>query len=153
MDMLEKNIYALSVPTIINALSTFDAAPNGTREYSFLDIHDLLKKGIPWEFVFKVKRRTGLDGCSVASFLGVSVRTLQRVRKNQKANMSRDVSEHAVRLAVVILAAFALFDGYTQSALEWLQNPASSLAGRVPFKVAETGIGAKEVLRIMGHER
>lgn len=150
MNMLEKNVYAMSVPTIVDALRTFGAVPAGSRTYSVLDIHDLLIKGIPWGFVFKIKRKTGLHDNDLAAFLGVSTSTLQRAHQDRKRRMSRNISEHAVRLAVVILAAFALLDGDAQSAVEWLQSPAFRLTGRVPFEASATEIGAKEVLNIMG---
>ena len=148
--MREKDVFSLSVLTVVDALRAFGAVPAGSRRYSFLDINDLLNKGIPWAFVFKIARKTGLDGKVVANFLGVSASTLQRARQNQRKRMSRNVSENAVRLATLILAAFELADGDERAAMSWLQSPAFSLAGRVPLEEAATDIGAKEVLNIMG---
>lgn len=150
MDMLEKGIYGPSIPMIVEALRRFGAIPAGSREYSFLEIHDLLCKGIPWSFAFRIKRKTELDDGDISAFLGISPRTFQRARHNKRKRMSRNVSEHALRLAVVVLAANDLLDGDESSAVEWLKSPAFRLAGRVPLEVAVTGIGANEVLNVMG---
>ena len=137
-------------PYVVRGLQRFGGLPPGAREYTVLDIADLLQGGLPWKVALSMRRSELISEDVLTNFLSVSGRTLHRFKKAPRRKMSRDASENAARLATVFEAAIDLFEGDEQKARKWLSSRQRGLGYRVPLELATTDLGANEVIKLIG---
>lgn len=112
------------------------------------DFDLLIKKGFPWKAANFLKKSLHLTDIEFAQILGVSDRTLRRLRKEHK-RLSSEGSDRLYRLArIYSVAKEALGDD--GNAIEWLHKPQVGLGERIPLKLIETDAGANEVRNLLG---
>lgn len=58
-------------------------------------------------------------------------------------------SERILRIARVFDMALSVF-GKLEKARRWLKHPARGLDGHIPMEYADTGLGAQEVIDLLG---
>lgn len=107
-----------------------------------LDAHDLVQRGIPagaldhlLDNLVLLEREQLLDGA-----LGMSLRTLQRLKDTPAKPLSREQSDRAWKFAEVFARAIEVF-GSREEAEGWLERPSIALEQRRPIDLLSTAAG------------
>jgi putative toxin-antitoxin system antitoxin component (TIGR02293 family) len=106
-----------------------------------------LEKGLPSGLVGEVEERLDLTPEAMASFLGVSPRTLERRRKS--GSLSPVESERLYRIVRLFRKAVDVFES-EEEARRWLKRPQMRLGEQVPLEIARLEPGARETERLLG---
>lgn len=115
---------------------------------SALELHDLVRAGLPYASMEAVSRAAGLTSLQeVSEVLGIPERTLQR--RGQEGRLSPAESERAVRLARVAQRAEEVLED-RERAHRWLRTPNRALTGKRPLDVLDTDVGARLVEDVLG---
>lgn len=130
-----------------------EATSGGTRRLhrkinNMADFHFLIKEGFPFEVGNFLKESLQLSNKDFAKILGVSGRTLCRIRQKGK-RLPHFASDRLFRLARIYSIAKRVL-GDEHGASEWLQRAQWGLGGRVPLDLLETDPGTDEVKNILG---
>jgi putative toxin-antitoxin system antitoxin component (TIGR02293 family) len=135
---------------------TLPAAPSGQHEYLALlglrsfDTAALLKRleeGISYSAFERLKRRLSVSSQELADAALITHRTLARRKK--AGRFGPDESDRLVRLSRVFARAIELFEGDVEGARSWLMRPVLGLGNAVPFEMARTEVGAREVEKLI----
>ncbi|HTJ30086.1 MAG TPA: MbcA/ParS/Xre antitoxin family protein [Acidobacteriaceae bacterium] len=106
-----------------------------------------IREGFPPPVVDALLERSGLSLQDVAKSLDLSVRSLQRRRR--QGRLARFESDRLFRLArLLALAEFYLDD--RRRAADWLKRPNRALGGAVPLEIIDTELGARQVEEVLG---
>lgn len=111
-----------------------------------LGVHDLIRAGLPSAAVqhFVSSFRT-VPAPEVARAMGVSLRTVQRLKKRLATDrLGTDQSDRAWQLAEVLARATDVF-GTREDAERWLEAPAIGLDQRRPIDLLGTSAGTEAV--------
>lgn len=119
----------------------------GSRAKSTDDWMRLIESGLPTEAAEVLKERIGLDDPSVATILGISIRTLARVRASD-SRFDSVVSDRLYRLARLVAIARVVLE-HDDRAVQWLTQPQPGLGQRRPIDVATNEPGAREVENLL----
>jgi putative toxin-antitoxin system antitoxin component (TIGR02293 family) len=121
----------------------------GLKAESGLEIAALIEKGLPPKAIDRLKKALGLNDEEVSSALGVSPKTISRLRSQPKKKLGVGVGDRLYRAARVFSLATAVF-GDEETAREWLRSPNIGLGNQVPLDLLSTGAGAREVEDLLG---
>ena len=66
-------------------------------------------------------------------------------RRKQEGRFLPDESDRLLRATRIYAKSLDLFEGDRNAAIEWLTNLQPALGGAIPFDIARTEIGAREV--------
>jgi len=97
----------------------------------------------------RVKAALGLSDVELATAIGLSQKTVSRLRKKAPATLGPVPSDRLYRLAAVCVLAREVL-GNEQAAREWLKTPQVGLSRRVPLDLMNTEVGAREVENLLG---
>jgi putative toxin-antitoxin system antitoxin component (TIGR02293 family) len=120
----------------------------GRQIRNTLDFDKLIREGIPSKASDHLKKTLNLTDDELAAFLGISSRTIRRIRR-YSGRLPFIASDRLYRIARILSLAIAALEGQT-SASEWLHSPQTRLGGKVPFELLDTHIGTKEVENLLG---
>ncbi len=109
-----------------------------------LDMADLTGRGFPPGSLERVKRALGLSDARLAETLGVSAKTVARLRQSPGRLLSASASDRLFRLARLYLLAAEVLESES-SARTWLTSPQPGLSQRVPLDLMGTEVGSREV--------
>lgn len=116
-------------------------------------LSDAIVRGLPQQSLQHVRAVTGLTNDELAELLGVSEKTLSRLRHSPKATLSTVASDRLYRL-VRVYATVKQLTSKDEHAVQWLREPQVGLFGRIPLEMMKTEIGTQEVEdelgRVMG---
>lgn len=113
-----------------------------------LDIASTIERGLPAGAIERVKEALELADLQVSSALGISAKTMGRMRKARN-RLPTTVGDRLYRLAnIFALARDVLEDD--ERAREWLQSPQIGLNNRTPLEVMLTEAGTREVEDLLG---
>jgi putative toxin-antitoxin system antitoxin component (TIGR02293 family) len=116
---------------------------------SLLDVAHVIEKGLPARSIDHLKAALQLNDEEVSSTLGVSQKTISRLRSQPKKKLGVGVGDRLYRAAhVFALAASVLGD--EDEAREWLRRPQIGLGNLVPLDLLTTEAGAREVEDLLG---
>lgn len=101
------------------------------------DVDRVIRAGLPVTVLARVADRHGLTGAELACVLGVSRRTLQRRRGDDR--FSARESDRLCRVAEVLETAPA----------DWIRTPHADLDGRRPLDLLATGVGCRTVSELL----
>ena len=124
-----------AAPQIIDVLGVDEAT-------SELDLLEMLRHGLPYEALERIRQELGLSLDELADALAISIRTLNRRKKSE--TLKPDESDRIYRIARVYAHAIDVF-GSREKAANWFKRPNSSLGGVVPLEVFDTDLGAQMV--------
>ena len=113
------------------------------RPRSTLDWIELIRNGIPAAAVERLLTVMQVSQSDLARALGIPERTL--ARRKREGVLNSEESAKLLRLARVVGRANEVFET-PEAALHWLKSPNSALAGKTPFSLLDTDIGAEGVL-------
>lgn len=109
-----------------------------------LAMADVTARGFPSESFDRIKEALKLSDAEVAETLGVSSKTVARLRKAPEKLLSPTASDRLYRMARLYLLAAEVLEG-EDSARQWLTSPQVGLANRVPLELMGTEAGSREV--------
>ena len=120
----------------------------GTRFQSKIEVHDYLRRGLPFAAVRalleRIERLPGASARDMETALGMSVRTFHRRKGAAAKPLSPEQGSRAWKLAEVVSRAADIF-GSEDEARRWLVRPAMALDGRRPLDMLGTSAGEEMV--------
>jgi putative toxin-antitoxin system antitoxin component (TIGR02293 family) len=114
-----------------------------------LGLADAIVRGLPRGALERVKQAMGLTDREVAATVGLSQKTIGRLRKARRASLGPVVGDRLYRLAAVFSMAERVLES-AEAAREWLRSPQTGLNRRVPLGLLATEAGAREVEDLLG---
>jgi putative toxin-antitoxin system antitoxin component (TIGR02293 family) len=111
---------------------------------SQLKMADAVDRGLPTDSLDRVKMVLGLSDVEVAHALGISLKTIHRLRKDPSRHLSSQASDRLYRLARLYQLANDVLEN-PESAREWLRSPQIGLDNRVPLDLMTSEAGSREV--------
>jgi putative toxin-antitoxin system antitoxin component (TIGR02293 family) len=122
---------------------------NGYVALLGLDVFELpallreVRKGLPYRAFEKFSRSLSAPAERVLSLTAISRRTL--ARRKAEGRFSPEESDRLLRAARIFARALELFEGDRLAALDWLSEPQTALGGAIPFELAQSEVGAREI--------
>jgi putative toxin-antitoxin system antitoxin component (TIGR02293 family) len=92
--------------------------------------------------------RLGVAAADLAARIGISRSTFHRKQKDN-ARLTEHESDALARHSALLNQALSVFDGDEQAARQWLSGPQIGLGGSVPFDLARTTFGYREVEKLL----
>lgn len=114
-----------------------------------LALADAIEEGLPFRALEHLKAALGLSDLEAANNLGISQKTISRMRKTPGKRMGKVPSDRLVRLAHLYAQAVEVLED-EDAARDWLKSPQVGLNNRVPLDLADTEVGAREVAGLLG---
>ncbi len=114
------------------------------------EIHGALVQGLPCAVLVNLLDQLSvLAGDDVAAVLGLSSRTLRRLREQPERALPADLASKAWQLAETLAQASVVF-GDAEAAQRWLAAPAMGLDGARPIELLRTLQGSELVTEFLG---
>jgi len=120
----------------------------GLRTYDTAGLHRLVREGLPYAAMERLRRSLDLSAGAVADVLQIPARTYQRRRA--EGRLRPDESDRLLRLSKLFGLALQLFEGDVAAARRWLDTPLRALGGERPIALAQTEPGSAEVESLIG---
>ena len=113
-----------------------------------LDLARHIENGLKASAIERVKKKLALGDTQFSSALGVSSKTLSRLRKGSRL-LPPPVGDRLYRIARIFELAREVFED-DAAAREWLREPQMGLGDRTPLDLIRTEIGFREVEDLLG---
>jgi putative toxin-antitoxin system antitoxin component (TIGR02293 family) len=126
----------------------FHHGTHGHSPRSASELIDLIQKGFSLKAVMSVKEAIHLTDRELATLLGMSERTLSRMRRTA-SRLSPVASDRLYRVVRIFALAKEVLEGEGKAA-DWLHRPLIGLGGRKPLEMIQTEAGAREVEDLLG---
>jgi putative toxin-antitoxin system antitoxin component (TIGR02293 family) len=126
----------------------FRYGTHGRSPKSAAELIDLIQKGFSLKAVLGVKEAIHLTDRELATILGVSERTLSRMRRTV-TRLSPVASDRLYRVVRIFALAKEVLEDEGK-AVDWLHRPQIGLGGRRPLEMIQTEAGAREVEDLLG---
>lgn len=121
----------------------------GLRPTGRLGLADAVARGLPLSTVGRLKNALGLADQEIAAALGISAKTLGRMRKTPRRPLDAVASDRLYRMAWIFATAREVLEG-EGVARAWLRAPQVGVGSRVPLDLLKTEAGAREVEDLLG---
>lgn len=115
----------------------------GLRVRDRLALADKVEGGFAYDSFVRLQKATELSREELAALVQITQRTL--TRRKARGKLKQDESERLLRVARIFDLAVELHEGDKKGARTWLELPNRALNGKIPFEVARTEVGAREV--------
>lgn len=113
-----------------------------------LEMADAIDDGLSPAAIERIKQALGLSDADLARILGISAKTINRLRKTPDRHLSSTASDRLYRMArLYVLATEVLED--PEAAQEWLRSPQVGLNRRPPVDLMSTEAGSREVENLL----
>ncbi len=109
-----------------------------------LKMADAVDQGLPTDSLDRIKIVLGLSDAEVAHTLGISLKTIHRLRKDPARHLSSQASDRLYRLARLYQLANDVLED-PGSAREWLRSTQIGLDNRIPLDLMTSEAGSREV--------
>lgn len=114
------------------------------------ELHGALVQGLPGSLLLSlVDQLSAVPADALAAALGISSRTLRRLRDQPTRPLAPDLASKAWQLAELVGQAVQVFGG-AQAAQQWLLQPALGLDGARPIDLLRTLQGTELVAELLG---
>lgn len=107
----------------------------------------IIRQGLPIESFQRVATYYQLSDAQMSKVVGTSVRSIDRLRKEQKP-LSSMWSDRLYRLARIAAYAQNVFESAT-AATSWLKKPNRALDGCAPIDLLDTDAGTEQVAELL----
>ena len=114
-----------------------------------LDLMDYYRKGVEAREAFNIWGGISASNTQKALALGMSERTLARLRSNLSKRLSPTISERIVKIAAAKERAVEVFED-SMKADKWLTSPSVALGGRAPLDLMQFDLGIDLVMKELG---
>ncbi len=141
--------FAWSAPEIIRSVETLLGGRRALHAKAPTEFHwiEMIRQGIPAATVESLLKAIQVSQSDLALALGIPERTL--ARRKREGTLNSEESAKLFRLARVVGRANEVFE-HSGAALHWLKAPNPAFAGKTPFSLLDTDIGAETVLDTLG---
>jgi putative toxin-antitoxin system antitoxin component (TIGR02293 family) len=112
------------------------------------ELLDTVERGLNYGTLKKITHYSGFQQTEIIKALELNRSTLSRRAKAGRFN--RIESDKLYRFTEVFSEATKLFEGDTQAARDWLEQPIRALGNRTPISLINTLSGSETVLRLIG---
>jgi len=114
-----------------------------------LDLIDYYRKGVEAREALNIWRGISASNTQKALALGMSERTLARLKSNLSKRLSPTISERIVKIAAAKERAVEVFEDPVK-ADKWLTSPSVALGGRAPLDLMQFDLGIDLVMKELG---
>lgn len=118
------------------------------KNYDAGTLLDSVAKGLPFQAFARLQRNLELSAERLQEIVQIPERTLSRRRK--EGRLRPDESDRLLRAGRLFAQAIELFDGDAEAARRWLGKPQTVLGGVVPWDLARSELGAREIETAIG---
>jgi len=112
------------------------------------NIIEEIRHGFSVTVIDNLVKELQLPEKTLLKFIGLSSSTL--ARRRLKKHLSFQESNRVYRLTFTYRDALELFDGNTENAKYWLNQPSKSLGGDTPLEHQDTEAGYNEIRNLIG---
>lgn len=116
---------------------------------NIMEVLDSLREGVKAAEMVKLWKDIPFDSSQISLALGMSERTLARLRLTPEKKLSPTVSERIVKIAAAKERAVEVFED-PMKANKWLSSPSVALGGRAPLDLMQFDIGIDLVMKELG---
>ena len=120
----------------------------GIRQFDPVRLLEKVERGIAYSSFARFQRSIDLPQARLLDVVQIPQRTLTRRRK--EGRLRPDESDRLLRVSRVFGQAIELFDGDADAARRWLSTPQAVLGGAIPWDLAKTELGSREVESAIG---
>ena len=120
----------------------------GLRIFDSLKLLRSVEEGFSFKTLERFQRNFSLSQVQLTRLVDIAPRTL--TRRRQEGKLTSDESDRLLRATRLFARALELFNGDTAAARRWLTSPQTALGGAVPFDLARTEVGSREIETIIG---
>lgn len=113
-----------------------------------IQLSDAIRHGLPQSTLARVKDALQLTDREVSAALGVSEKTVSRLRAAPRSKLSPVASDRLYRVARLFALTEAVLED-EDLARQWLRSPQLGLANRTPLELMQTEAGAREVEQLL----
>lgn len=121
----------------------------GRKARGRIGLADAIARGFPQQALDRLKTNLGLTDREIAGLLGMSEKTVGRLRKRPDHPLDAVASDRLYRTVRIFAFATEVFDDVGE-ARGWLRSPQIGLARRVPLDLMTTDAGTREVEDLLG---
>jgi putative toxin-antitoxin system antitoxin component (TIGR02293 family) len=116
----------------------------GRRITSQLTMAEAVDQGLPPMTLDRIKHALKLSDAELAHALGISPKTIHRLRTGAARHLSSAAGDRLYRIARLFLLATEVLED-AEAARDWLRSPRLGLADRTPLALMTTEAGSREV--------
>jgi putative toxin-antitoxin system antitoxin component (TIGR02293 family) len=120
-----------------------------SRAQDSYEMSDRIARGLPKRALDRLKAEMDLTDADFAAVLGISSKTISRLRKNKNGALDQLTSDRVYRLARIFAFAEQVL-GSRAAAARWLRKRQMGLGMRIPLDLMRTEPGAREVEDLLG---
>ncbi len=130
------NVMHLMSPSVRNPVVSSNA-----------ECHRLIERGMPIAFADAVKSSLSVSDAVMADLLGISEKTLSRMRL-ARGHLDSTVSDRLFRVAKIVALAVYVLES-KEAGTQWLKRPQIGLGGETPISLLTTEAGTEEVEQLL----
>ena len=109
----------------------------------------IVERGLPARSINKLKTALGLSDQDVSETLGVSAKTISRLRAEPKKRLNITVGDRLYRAARIFAQAVSVFED-ENAARQWLRTSQIGLGNRIPLDLIRTDAGCHQIEELLG---
>ena len=109
-----------------------------------LEVAERIERGLPMRALDRLKAEMKLTDAEIAMTLGLSTKTIGRLRNRRRGALDPVTSDRLFRIARLYKIATEVLED-PDGAMEWLRTPQFGLNMRVPLDLLRTEAGAREI--------
>jgi putative toxin-antitoxin system antitoxin component (TIGR02293 family) len=129
---------------IDNFLEVNKKSPNN------LKLAKKIETGLPAMWINHLKKVLELTNSQIANTLGISGKTLERIRTNPASNKLNEVtSDRLYRILYIFFKTVTTLED-TEEARIWLKTPQFGLGNEIPIDLLKTEAGTREIESLLG---
>ena len=129
---------------IDNFLEVNKKSPNN------LKLAKKIETGLPAMWINHLKKVLELTNSQIADTLGISGKTLERIRTNPASNKLNEVtSDRLYRMLYIFFKTVTTLED-TEEARIWLKTPQFGLGNEIPIDLLKTEAGTREIESLLG---
>ena len=129
---------------IDNFLEVNKKSPNN------LKLAKKIETGLPAMWINHLKKVLELTNSQIADTLGISGKTLERIRTNPASNKLNEVtSDRLYRILYIFFKTVTTLED-TEEARIWLKTPQFGLGNEIPIDLLKTEAGTREIESLLG---
>jgi putative toxin-antitoxin system antitoxin component (TIGR02293 family) len=120
----------------------------GLTEFDSAQLLKAVQRGITYKSLLRFQQNLGLSQAQLLELVQIPQRTL--TRRKQAGRLRPEESDRLLRISRLFGRAIELFDGDVAAARQWLSSSQTVLGGAVPWDLAKTEFGSREVELAIG---
>jgi putative toxin-antitoxin system antitoxin component (TIGR02293 family) len=120
----------------------------GLRRFDSAKLLKTVERGISVSSLTRFQRNIDLPQKRLLEVVQIPQRTMTRRRK--EGRLRPDESDRLLRASRLFGRVIELFEGDAEAARRWLSSPQTVLGGAIPWDLAKTELGSREVEAAIG---